>query len=162
MKAKTLYQPFASLIAEGFKTIETRSQPPPLSLIGQRIAIHAGKRPIHIEEWSYEMRYDLSYKFEDSSRQASWPYGVVVATAVLQCAHIAIRPPSGRCFLGASWLMDSCAIRDGGSGPFYHEEVEPDPFGDFSEGRWLWFLRDVEKVVPPAPAKGSQGWWEWT
>ena len=42
MKALTLHQPWASLIACGAKRIETRSWPPPKSLIGKRIAIHAG------------------------------------------------------------------------------------------------------------------------
>lgn len=43
MKALTLHQPWASLIALGVKTIETRSWRAPQALIGQRIAIHAGK-----------------------------------------------------------------------------------------------------------------------
>ena len=44
MKAITLHQPWASLIAEGIKTIETRSWAPSREIIGQRIAIHAAKR----------------------------------------------------------------------------------------------------------------------
>jgi hypothetical protein len=42
--ALTLWQPWASLIAEGVKTIETRSWPAPAELIGQHIAIHAGQK----------------------------------------------------------------------------------------------------------------------
>ena len=158
MKAKTLWQPWATLIAEGFKTIETRSQPPPHFLMGHRIAIHAGKRPVRIREWSYAMRYAMYHDSEDSRLPSDWPYGVVVATARLACAHkvewtsgdmVQLRP-------GAQPCLTDCAhyLRAG-----YNETI--DPFGDFSPGRWLWFLRDVEKVVPPAPAKGSQGWWEW-
>ena len=48
MKALTLHQPWASLIAEGPKTVETRSWSAPAWVIGQRIAIHAGKRQIRI------------------------------------------------------------------------------------------------------------------
>ena len=44
MKAITLHQPWASLIAEGVKTIETRSWAPPAALWGERIAIHAATR----------------------------------------------------------------------------------------------------------------------
>ena len=44
MKALNLHQPSASLIADGRKTIETRSWPPPRALVGERIAIHAGKQ----------------------------------------------------------------------------------------------------------------------
>ena len=42
MKALTIRQPWATLIALGVKTIETRSWRSPASLIGQRLAIHAG------------------------------------------------------------------------------------------------------------------------
>ena len=44
MYAITLHQPWASLIALGLKTVETRSWPAPARLVGQRIAVHAGKR----------------------------------------------------------------------------------------------------------------------
>ena len=42
MKALTLHQPWASLIAGGRKTIETRPWAPPCGLVGERFAIHAG------------------------------------------------------------------------------------------------------------------------
>ena len=48
MKAFTLWQPYASLIADGTKTIWTPSWAPPRSLIGQRIAIHAAKKCDHL------------------------------------------------------------------------------------------------------------------
>ena len=44
MRATTLWQPYASLIAWGVKFRETRSYAPPGHLLGQRIAIHAAKR----------------------------------------------------------------------------------------------------------------------
>ena len=43
MKAITLHQPWASLIAAGAKTTETRSWPAPKADWGSVIAIHAGK-----------------------------------------------------------------------------------------------------------------------
>jgi activating signal cointegrator 1 len=43
MKALSLTQPWASLVADGDKGIETRSWRPPESAIGKRIAIHAAK-----------------------------------------------------------------------------------------------------------------------
>jgi hypothetical protein len=42
MRALTIKQPWASMIAAGHKTIENRSWRPPAGLVGQRIAIHAG------------------------------------------------------------------------------------------------------------------------
>ena len=44
MKALTIRQPYAQLVADGRKPYETRSWPPPRGLIGERIAIHASKR----------------------------------------------------------------------------------------------------------------------
>lgn len=42
MKAITLHQPWASLVAFGLKTIETRTHDRFRSLVGQTIAIHGG------------------------------------------------------------------------------------------------------------------------
>ena len=44
MKAITLWQPWATMIATGLKVIETRTHNRFASLKGQRIAIHAGKK----------------------------------------------------------------------------------------------------------------------
>ena len=78
MYAITLHQPWASLIALGIKTVETRSWPAPDRLMGQTIAIHAGKRVVKgpgdaIER---ELRTRLG---EDWSRHI--PTGAVLATA---------------------------------------------------------------------------------
>lgn len=48
MKVITLHQPWATLIALGVKTIETRSWAPPKALIGERLLIHAGTRPLPV------------------------------------------------------------------------------------------------------------------
>ena len=44
LRALTLHQPWASLIAEGHKMYETRSWPAPFDAVGHDIIIHAGKR----------------------------------------------------------------------------------------------------------------------
>lgn len=44
MKALTIWQPWANAIAHHGKRIENRTWPPPKSIIGERIAIHAGKK----------------------------------------------------------------------------------------------------------------------
>ena len=50
MHAISLWQPYASLIADGVKTKETRSWFPSREALGKRIAIHASKRkPTHAE-----------------------------------------------------------------------------------------------------------------
>ena len=47
MQAITLLQPWAWAIAHAGKRIENRTWKPPAKLVGQRIAIHAGKRVDH-------------------------------------------------------------------------------------------------------------------
>lgn len=38
------------------------------------------------------------------------------------------------------------------------EEIE---FGDFSSGRWAWFLTHPTEYEEPIPARGALGFWEW-
>ena len=120
--AITLHQPWASLIALGVKTVETRSWPAPARLVGQRIAVHAGKR-------------------------------------------VARRPGDAierelRARLGENWrvivLTGAEVGRASGRG-----RTSIDLWGDFSCGRWLWFLDDVEALPEPVPTLGHQGFWHW-
>ena len=79
---------------------------------------------------------------------ASVPRGVVVATAYLADYAKVITEGAG-----------SVDVRypDG-----YERSVETDDYGDFSLGRWLWFLEDVRPLDPPIPAKGRlNGFWDW-
>ena len=80
MYAITLHQPWASLIALGIKTVETRSWPAPARLIGHTIVIHAGKRAVRKPGVAVEneMRARLG---EDWHRTI--PAGAVLATAIL-------------------------------------------------------------------------------
>ena len=87
--AITLHQPWASLIALGLKTVETRSWPAPARLVGQRIAVHAGKRLVRRPGDAIER--ELRARWGDDWRVII-PTGAVVATAVLagmaQVVHI--------------------------------------------------------------------------
>jgi hypothetical protein len=71
MRALTVKQPWASLIASGEKRIENRSWRPPAELIGQRIAIHAGA--------SWDKRGETF----TAARKGELPQGRVVCTAVI-------------------------------------------------------------------------------
>ena len=163
MKAITIWQPWASLIADGRKLYETRAYAPPGALIGERIAIHAGRHrsganAILARNWGMD---DL-------------PLGAVVCTARLVAAHHLVsehvragRTPrplvrphgsEGSRLLATGW--DSL-----------HAEADPDCVGgwltrddmdDYAAGRWAWRLLDVQVLDPPVPARGRQGWWEWT
>ena len=118
MKALTVRQPWASLIAERRKRYETRSW---LTHYRGLLAIHAGKN-------ASEIPNDYIGQF---------PLGAIVAIAeIVQCHR-------------AEDIRDYLS----------REELE---VGDFSSGRFAWELRNVRPIVPPIPARGYQGLWEWT
>ena len=146
MKAITLHQPWASLIAHGVKSIETRSWAPPQSLIGQRIAIHAGKREVGLQFLNRKTRQASARLFGEEWKR-DIPKGSVVATALL----IDARQVGFQRYVGMVLA----------SSPSYTGWVEPDPYGDFSTGQWLWMLTDIQKVEPPVPARGRQRLWDW-
>ena len=80
MYAITLHQPWASLIALGVKTVETRSWPAPARLVDQRIAIHAGKQVVRQpgDAIARELRARLGEDW-----RLTMPMGAVLVTAVL-------------------------------------------------------------------------------
>ncbi len=88
MKAITVKQPFAALIAAGAKRTEHRKFRP-LSIIGKRVAIHAGKyspRAADIEEAERIARDDRYWRAAKpvlSEDPASWAYGCVVAVVTV-------------------------------------------------------------------------------
>ena len=178
MKAITLHQPWASLIAEGHKTIETRDWPPPLSLVGQRIAIHAGKRKPRRAEWNTDIKaiIDVIPVFEARLESVSvrrdnsgtiildpsiklevedprLPLGAVVATAVLHAVWQVVTLEG----TSDGGTMAHCK----GVSLWKPHSVKVDPFGDYSVGRYLWHLRDIRRLPEPVPATGRQGIWNW-
>ena len=34
-------------------------------------------------------------------------------------------------------------------------------FGDYTVGRWAWYLTEIKALFRPIPAKGNLGLWEW-
>lgn len=184
MKTLTLHQPWASLIAAGVKTIETRSWS--TSYRGP-LAIHAGKASVPL--WDARSAWEAIGPGHAGPTHAksrnhggrcrddlALPLGAVVATCRLAdvvpiidlSAHPAPHPPCSLAEfhhdgdrphqLGGLWLT---GVRDDGRGTPTRVEDQR-PFGDFTPGRYAWLLTDIEPLAEPAPAKGRQGLWEWS
>ncbi len=161
MRAITVRQPWASLIAAGAKTIETR--PRPTSYRGP-VLIHAGKT------WN---RQDLAGVLpalvtggpHGPRLRHSLPLGAFVAVAnVVDCVKVY---DFGRCperpglyiedamtAEGRSlWL---CRLRlDGGIDNLDRIEAQR-PYGDYTPGRFALLLEDVTRLPEPVPAKGQR------
>ena len=140
MKAITLHEPWASLIREGKKTVETRSWPAPRPW-GRRIGIHAGKK--------------VDREFLRSVSPMPVHPGRMVATAIL-----------GGCYrvYGHREVMSRGEPR--WAAICYNHQGEEvlvgeDRYGDFSIGRWLWLLTDIQPLEYPVLAVGHQGFWVW-
>jgi hypothetical protein len=77
MRAITIYQPWATCIARFGKNIENRTWNPPASLMGKRIAIHAGKKFDLNVFW----RLRAAGLIPPNMTERDFPRGCVVATA---------------------------------------------------------------------------------
>lgn len=127
----TLHQPWASLMADKTKFVETRTWRPPPRHFNRLWFIHAAVRPVCPDEWTPEI--------------ADWwtrqdkplPLGSVLCSALLVAVHSSYDPDL------------PIRVRNNS------------PFGDFSPGRWLWEFRHVYTFKFPRPARGKQGIWYW-
>ena len=85
----SIWQPWASLIAAGIKTIETRTEAPPEELIGQRIAIHASNTASkdHVFRWVHKQYPEAMEQILAGKDYNALPRSCVLATAVLKEAR---------------------------------------------------------------------------
>lgn len=182
MKAITLWQPRASLIAEGVKTIETRPKRSPWSsAIGEIIAIHAAAK--FPKEQQRVGRFictasAAAWWIRDADRDpVGWPacplenyvrlpLGAVVAT----CRLVDVVPILGRMdtegghdhFVRnvepADWPEGGTLAQRVGYGE-YVDVTGQVPFGDFAPGRWALLLDEIVKLPEPISCRGWQGLW---
>lgn len=153
MKAITIWQPWATLIAMGAKPFEFRGWSPPRAIQGSRIAIHAGARQVNRTEvralviklrghapWNAALIADKALPFLDalSLNPTLCPLSHVVATSIL----------------GGSLRADKIMDRFGA--PVGNDSDRDEHFN------YAWPLLDIRPLEPPAPARGAQGFWDWT
>jgi hypothetical protein len=141
VKAISLWQPWATLVACGAKRIETRSWPTPYR---GPLAIHAAKRWTIDEQVLLSdphFRAALAVALQEKVWQGpNLPLGSVVALATLRdCLPTT---PANLARLGIA------------------EDPWEAEFGNYAPGRFMWVLEDVLSVVP-IPARGAQGLWDW-
>lgn len=137
MRALTLHQPYASLIAIGAKRIETRSW---ATAYRGPIAIHAGKSRASLDRCQDPLVRGILT--EAGLNPDDLPMSVVLCTATLvSCTD--------------SETISEVLRRKGPAGDL---ELS---LGNYEPQRFGWLLRDVEHFNPPVPAKGAQGLWEW-
>lgn len=153
MKALTLTQPWATLVAISAKRIETRSWQTPYR---GELAIHAAKG---FPKWAKETCGEAL--FHEALYAAGYDIG-------LRSSEIL---PIG-CVIATCQLV-ACKFITSAMSPGTPEEVSrrstmlppPEPersFGDYECGRFAWILEDIKQLPEPVTAKGALGLWEWT
>lgn len=178
MKALTIRQPWASLIAAGVKTIETRSWS---TKYRGPLAIHAGKHEPAVCAYQH-LPLDQSMQWlqgcisagissPDTRRFASgysgswWPdpakmpLGAVVATCTLADVVPIVASDDFSALAPYVRPMENRSALRRTNAPSWPDDVTDQlPFGDFTPGRYA-FLLDRITPIDPVPCRGKQGLW---
>lgn len=159
MRCLTLTEPWASLVAEGAKRVESRSWG---TTYRGELAIHAGQKltrddieiaVAYIEEWGVLPACESMLRgwprVKDAFRETR---GRVIAIATLVACVPTERVRAMDYPRGAPFLHED--------GRLLISEMERD-LGNYGAGRWAWVLADVRRLREPAPATGTLGLWDW-
>ena len=148
MKAITLTQPWATLVAIGAKRIETRSWN---TNYRGPLAIHAaaGKYVDDYLLMKIEPFYSALTRAGIESR-LQIPLGGIIATCELVATHRVDN---------MDWVPGKRGWEK--NGHFWEATEQEKAFGDYSIGRYMWFLANVKMLDNPFPVRGALGLWEW-
>ena len=143
MKAITIMQPFATLIAIRVKHYETRSWS---TKYRGDLLIHAGKGTDYLS-LCYQEPFKSILKHYGYD-ECNLPMGKIIAKVTLKdCIQV---KNSNICISPTAILEDDTIIKN-------HEFI----FGDYTEGRYAWKLSDVKLLKNQISAKGQQRIWNY-
>lgn len=161
MKAITLTQPWATLVAIGAKRIETRSWQ--TSYRGP-LAIHAGKglgdmSPSHLISLLNKDPFRSALSGSGFERLNSLPRGCIIARGeLIDCipTHFITQQVAAHYRYRVEWQgkeFDFVKV----------DEAEREiAFGDYTPGRYAWLLADVRMLPEPISVRGALGLWDWS
>jgi hypothetical protein len=140
MKALTIIQPWASLLAWGEKQYETRHWKPASMVKGELLAIHSGRKFGNEErEFCRQPLFRAALERHGASYITSetLPLGAVLAIAQLV----------------AVWRTEDIV-----------RSLSPQEraFGNYQPKRFAWEVKILHVFETPIPAAGEQSLWEWT
>ena len=135
MNAITIYQPWATLIAIGAKSYETRTWRPNLKS-NSFLAIHAAKQFDMAEKYLC-LREPVSSLLNNANYHTinQLPTGAIVAIAKFQQAH----PTNNNLFISN----------------------QERALGNFSPNRYAWQLKIILRLEQPIPTQGQKNIWNW-
>lgn len=143
MKALTIWQPWASLIAVGAKPVEWRGWPAPAHVHGQRIAIHAGARPMkraEVQDLLHRVRHEPETLGFVGALAEPLLDRALVSPGSLPLSHVLCTAILGRPRPATELVRDSDRV---------------------DHSKWGWPLSEIVLLRPPVPTRGAQGFWNW-
>lgn len=146
IKALTIWQPWATLIMIGAKPWEWRCWEAPKWVIGQRIVIHAGARPVRPVE-VYDLLEELTL--------GGTSLVVHSARALLLNTHRKSYPLAAG--LGTAVLKQPIAALDWA---VMHDKSGLDS-DRINHSKWAWPLIEITPFPQPIPCRGAKGFWNW-
>lgn len=163
MRALTLREPYATLVAWGEKRFETRTyraSPGPLAIHAAkhltadvRVMLTANPAGLDPADWAIRRAFHVRRVAGETGMGylEHCACGRVLCTVeVVACHAIVAEDVCGEPTIG--W-------REGGS--FRVATDREDAFGDWRPGRWAWELGSLRRFVNPQPAPGRRGFWDW-
>lgn len=166
MKAITIQQPWASLIASGDKKYETRSWN---TKYRGPIAIHAGKQ-IDPDVFQYLLcklaTMDQLEKCGITPETLDeLPRGAVIATADLVNVWRIVYHPGTDVDKAKHIPLGAESLSTDKNAPDFADYFVPTEkeiaLGHWVPGNYAWELQNVKILPEPIPAKGKQGLWDW-
>ncbi|MDF9844168.1 MULTISPECIES: ASCH domain-containing protein [unclassified Paenibacillus] len=139
MKAITIKQPWATLIALGEKHLETRSWQ---TKHRGELAIHAGKQ---VDAEACEIPKIKEVLARHGYTVNNLPTGAVVATTTLIDCHKVTLMKKGKAVVSGIGYVEGNELA----------------FGWYDEGRYAWQLGGIKQLPQPIPAKGLLSLWNW-
>ena len=164
MKCLSLWQPWASLLVHGLKSVETRGWP--LRHRGP-LAVHAAKKwdadlhvMCHREPFLSALRRICALDFTSPGAEPDLPFGAIVGRVNVSGCIATERV--GRWEQDAhehtNCFFDNLGVMGPADGkPYLFVSDDEREFGDYSPGRFAIICREPFAFAEPIPYRGAQG-----
>lgn len=159
IKAITIWQPWASLLASGTKKYETRSW---ATNYRGPILIHSARKTPESTFRAFEMdRYNRPELFNAvwktfNCTAHNLPTGRIIATAELVACHM-IHENTGS--TGQIYILPGGDTSE----PIYLCDLGDEQYlGDWTPGRYAWEFKNMQVLERPIPEKGGQKLWNYS
>jgi activating signal cointegrator 1 len=153
LKALTLWQPWAQLVAIGEKRVETRCW---TTKYRGELAIHAAARTP--PRWLGKSQYTQTFRDEiadvfKARRDRDDRAGFHVDDALAALPHGSVL-----CVVRLVEIRETSVARLELEAIGNRRELI---FGNYEDGRYAWYFEPAKLYTKPIPAKGRQMLWEW-